>query len=140
MEALGHVSQATVLGNGWDRGAITICWHAKARRCIAVGTGPCVLSAQLRMNSAAANVEIIRRRLLENRMDTVFGLKPWNAFHILGPTFRRTSARPCITSRPILLVRLFEHTYFLARIVIMVQKEAGGSTGSLGPDTMACSL
>ena len=76
VEALGDVSQATVLEIGPGRGAITDLLARKARRLIAVELDR-VLSAQLRMKfSMHPNVEIIEGDILKIELDTVFGAKP----------------------------------------------------------------
>ena len=65
VEALGDVSEATVLEIGPGRGAITNLLARKARRLIAVELDR-VLSAQLRMKfSMRPNVEIIEGDILK---------------------------------------------------------------------------
>ncbi len=76
VEALGDVSEATVLEIGPGRGAITDLLARKARRLIAVEFDR-VLSAQLRMKfNMQPNVEIIEGDILTIELDTVFGAKP----------------------------------------------------------------
>ena len=76
VEALGDVSEATVLEIGPGRGAITDLLAGKARRLIAVELDR-VLSAQLRMKfNMQNNVEIIEGDILKIELDTVFGAKP----------------------------------------------------------------
>jgi len=72
VEALGDVSEATVLEIGPGRGAITDLLAGKARRLIAVELDR-VLSAQLRMKfNMQHNVEIIEGDILKIELDTVF--------------------------------------------------------------------
>ncbi len=125
VEALGDVSQATVLEIGPGRGAITDLLVKKARRLIAVELDR-VLSAQLRMKfSLQPNVEIIEGDFLKIELDTVFGLKP-GMLHT-GLSFSPEPARvvgnlPYYITSDILL-RLFEYHRYFSTIVIMVQKE-----------------
>src|SRR5947208_3729842 len=76
VDALGDVSQATVLEIGPGRGALTSMLAARAARVIAVELDR-VLAAQLRMKcSGYCNVEIIEGDFLKIELDTVFGPKP----------------------------------------------------------------
>ena len=125
VEALGDVSQATVLEIGPGRGAITELLARRARRLIAVELDR-VLSAQLRMNfSLYPNVEIIEGDFLKIELDTVFGAKPGSVR--TGLNFTPEPARvignlPYYITSDILLRLLENHRYF-STIVIMVQKE-----------------
>jgi 16S rRNA (adenine1518-N6/adenine1519-N6)-dimethyltransferase len=125
VEALGDVSEATVLEIGPGRGAITDILAQKARRLIAVELDR-VMSAQLRMNfSMQPNVEIIEGDVLKVEMDTVFGAKPGSLR--TGLNFAPEPARvvgnlPYYITSDILLRLLQYHRYF-STIVIMVQKE-----------------
>jgi len=125
VQALGDVSQATVLEIGPGRGAITDLLVRKARRLIAVELDR-VLSAQLRMKfNLHPNVEIIEGDILKIELDTVFGLKP-GMLHT-GLNFSPEPARvvgnlPYYITSDILL-RLFEYHRYFSTIVIMVQKE-----------------
>lgn len=137
VEALGDVSQATVLEIGPGRGAITDLLARRARRLIAVELDR-VMSAQLRMKfNMHPNVEIIEGDILKIELDTVFGLKP-GMLHT-GLTFAPEPARvignlPYYITSDILL-RLLEYHRYFSTIVVMVQKEvadrlaasAGGS-------------
>lgn len=125
VEALGDVSQATVLEIGPGRGAITELLARKARRLIAVELDR-VLSAQLRMQfNMRPNVEIIEGDILTIELNTVFGLKP-GMLHT-GLNFAPEPARAVgnlpyyITSD--ILLRLLEYNRYFSTIVIMVQKE-----------------
>jgi 16S rRNA (adenine1518-N6/adenine1519-N6)-dimethyltransferase len=125
VEALGDVSEATVLEIGPGRGAITDILAQKARRLIAVELDR-VMSAQLRMKfSMQPNVEIIEGDVLKVEMDTVFGAKPGSLR--TGLNFAPEPARvvgnlPYYITSDILLRLLQYHRYF-STIVIMVQKE-----------------
>ena len=125
VEALGDVSEATVLEIGPGRGAITGMLARKARRLIAVELDR-VMSAQLRMEfNMQPNVEIIDGDILTIELNTVFGLKP-GILHT-GLTFAPEPARvignlPYYITSDILL-RLLEYHRYFSTIVIMVQKE-----------------
>ena len=137
VEALGDVSEATVLEIGPGRGAITDLLARKARRLIAVELDR-VMSAQLRMKfNMHSNVEIIEGDILTIELDTVFGAKPGSVR--TGLNFTPEPARvignlPYYITSDILL-RLFAYHRYFSTIVIMVQKEvadrlaasAGGS-------------
>src|SRR5208337_1351229 len=76
VEALGNLSEATVLEIGPGRGALTDLLAPKSRRLIAVELDR-VLSAQLRMKfSMQHNVEIIEGDILKIELGTIFGAKP----------------------------------------------------------------
>jgi 16S rRNA (adenine1518-N6/adenine1519-N6)-dimethyltransferase len=125
VEALGDVSEATVLEIGPGRGAITDLLARKARRLIAVEIDR-VLSAQLRMKfNMQPNVEIIEGDFLKIELDTVFGAKPGSLR--TGLNFAPEPARvvgnlPYYITSDILL-RLLEYHRYFSTIVIMVQKE-----------------
>ena len=125
VEALGEVSEATVLEIGPGRGAITELLARKARRLIAVELDR-VLSAQLRMKfNMQPNVEIIEGDILKIELDTVFGAKPGSLRS--GLNFAPEPARvvgnlPYYITSDILL-RLLEYNRYFSTIVVMVQKE-----------------
>ena len=125
VEALGDVSNATVLEIGPGRGAITDLLARKSRRLIAVEFDR-VLSAQLRMKfSMQPNVEIIEGDILKIELDTVFGAKPGSLR--TGLNFAPEPARvignlPYYITSDILL-RLLEYHRYFSTIVLMVQKE-----------------
>src|SRR5207244_11165855 len=76
VEALGDVSQGTVLEVGPGRGIITSLLAPRTRRVIAIELDR-VLAAQLRMKFALrANVEIIEGDILAIDFSTLFGRKP----------------------------------------------------------------
>jgi 16S rRNA (adenine1518-N6/adenine1519-N6)-dimethyltransferase len=125
VDALGDVSEATVLEIGPGRGAITDLLARKSRRLIAVELDR-VLSAQLRMKfSMQPNVEIIEGDILTIELDTVFGAKPGSLR--TGLNFAPEPARvlgnlPYYITSDILL-RLLEYHRYFSTIVLMVQKE-----------------
>lgn len=125
VDALGDISQSTVLEIGPGKGALTSLLARKARRLIAIELDR-VLAAQLRMQfSLAPNVEIIEADILAVDFDSLFGPKPGSTrpglefkperVHVVGnlPYY--------ITSE--LLLRLFEYRKYFDVIVVMVQKE-----------------
>src|SRR5215468_11741017 len=76
VDALGDVSQGTVLEIGPGRGVLTSLLARRARRLIAVETDR-VLAAQLRMKfSVTPNVEIIEGDILAVDFNSLFGPKP----------------------------------------------------------------
>lgn len=125
VEALGDVSESTVLEIGPGRGVLTALLARRARRLIAIETDR-VLAAQLRMNfSLTPNVEIIEGDILAIDFDTIFGPKP-------GSTRPGISQQPeparvvgnlpyFITSD--ILLRLFQVRKYIESIVFMVQRE-----------------
>jgi len=125
VDALGDVSDATVLEIGPGRGAITDLLARKSRRLIAVELDR-VLSAQLRMKfSMQPNVEIIEGDILTIELDTVFGAKPGSLR--TGLNFAPEPARvignlPYYITSDILL-RLLEYHRYFSTIVLMLQKE-----------------
>ena len=125
VDALGDVSDATVLEIGPGRGSITDLLARKSRRLIAVELDR-VLSAQLRMKfSMQPNVEIIEGDILKIELDTVFGAKPGSLR--TGLNFAPEPARvignlPYYITSDILL-RLLEYHRYFSTIVLMVQKE-----------------
>ena len=125
VEALGDLSQATVLEIGPGRGALTSLLAARGRRIIAVELDR-VMSAQLRMKfSTYSNVEVIEGDVLKIELDTVFGPKPG----MLRPGMEFTPEPAYvvgnlpyyITSE--ILLRLLEYHRYFSTIVVMVQKE-----------------
>jgi 16S rRNA (adenine1518-N6/adenine1519-N6)-dimethyltransferase len=125
VDALGNISQRTVLEIGPGRGALTSLLAARARRVIAVELDR-VLAAQLRMNFALVeNVEIIEGDILAIDFQTLFGPKPGLArpgieqkpepVHVVGnlPYF--------ITSD--ILLRFFAYRRYFESLVLMVQRE-----------------
>jgi len=125
VDALGDISQNTVLEIGPGRGALTSLLARKARRLIAVELDR-VLSAQLRMKfSLTPNVEIIEADILALDFDSIFGPKPGSTRPGLELTPERVhvvgNLPYYITSE--LLLRLFAYRKYFDLLVVMVQKE-----------------
>jgi 16S rRNA (adenine1518-N6/adenine1519-N6)-dimethyltransferase len=125
VEALGNISQSTVLEIGPGRGELTSLLVRRARRVIAVETDR-VLAAQLRMNfSLVPNIEIIEGDILAVDFNTLFGPKPGTTRPGMDLTFERVRVLgnlPYFITSDILL-RLFEFRHLFESIVLMVQKE-----------------
>jgi 16S rRNA (adenine1518-N6/adenine1519-N6)-dimethyltransferase len=125
VEALGDLSQSTVLEIGPGRGALTSLLARRARRVIAVETDR-VLAAQLRMKfSLTPNLEIIEGDILAVDFHTLFGPKPGSMRPGLEETVepaRVVGNLPYFLTSDILL-RLFEYRKYFETIVLMVQKE-----------------
>lgn len=125
VEALGDISQSTVLEIGPGRGALTSILVRKARRVIAVETDR-VLAAQLRMHfSLTPNIEIIEGDILAIDLDTLFGPKPGSTRPGMEQAPERVRVAgnvPYFITSEILL-RLFEYRKYFETIVLMVQKE-----------------
>ena len=125
VDALGDVSQSTVLEIGPGRGILTSPLANKARRLIAVELDR-VLAAQLRLRfGMSRNVEILEADILSIDLDSLFGPKPG-----LGQPGIEFKPQPVkvvgnlpyyITSD--ILLRLFEFSKYFESIVIMVQRE-----------------
>jgi 16S rRNA (adenine1518-N6/adenine1519-N6)-dimethyltransferase len=125
VEALGDISQSTVLEIGPGRGVLTTLLARRARRLIAIETDR-VLAAQLRMNfSLTPNVEIIEGDILAIDFDTIFGPKPGSTRpginHQPEPA-RVVGNLPYFITSDILL-RLFHFRKYIESIVLMVQRE-----------------
>jgi 16S rRNA (adenine1518-N6/adenine1519-N6)-dimethyltransferase len=133
VNALGDISQSTVLEIGPGRGALTAILARRARRLIAVELDR-VLSAQLRMQfSLTPNVEIIEADILSVDINSIFGPKPGTSrpglefiperAHVVGnlPYY--------ITSD--LLLRLFEYRKYFDLLVVMVQYGLLSATAQL---------
>jgi 16S rRNA (adenine1518-N6/adenine1519-N6)-dimethyltransferase len=125
VEALGDISQATVLEIGPGRGALTSLLARTARRVIAIEKDR-VLAAQLRMGfSLKANIEIIEGDFLAVDFDTLFGPKPGSTRPGIEPRYERVHVignLPYFITSDILL-RLFRYRKHLETMVLMVQKE-----------------
>lgn len=125
VDALGDVSQSTVLEIGPGRGILTSHLARRARRLIAVELDR-VLAAQLRLKfGMARNVEIIEGDVLSVDFDSLFGPKPG-----LGRPGMELKPQPVkvvgnlpfyITSE--ILLRLFDFAKYFDSLVIMVQRE-----------------
>jgi 16S rRNA (adenine1518-N6/adenine1519-N6)-dimethyltransferase len=125
VEALGDISQSTVLEIGPGRGMLTSLLARRARRLIAVELDR-VLAAQLRLKfGMTRNVEIIEGDILAIDFNSLFGLKP--GLGRPGIDLQLEPARVVgnlpyyITSE--ILLRLLEYSKYFESIVIMVQRE-----------------
>ena len=124
VDALGDLSQRTVLEIGPGRGALTALLARRARRVIAVELDR-VLSAQLRMNLTADNVEIIEGDILAVDFQTLFGPKPGSTRPGLNQKpepVRVVGNIPYFITSDILL-RLWENRRYFDTLVLMVQRE-----------------
>lgn len=125
VDALGDVSESTVLEIGPGRGILTSLLAKRARRLIAVEVDR-VLAAQLRLKfGMARNVEILEADVLAVDFDSLFGPKP--GLGQPGMEFKPQPVRvvgnlPYYITSDILL-RLFQYSKYFESIVIMVQKE-----------------
>ena len=127
IDALGDVSESTVLEIGPGRGILTSLLAPRTRRLIAIELDR-VLAAQLRMKFALRpNVEIIEGDVLAIDFSTLFGPKPGSTRP--GMEFKPEPAHVVgnlpyhITSE--ILLRLFGLRQYFETIVIMVQREVG---------------
>jgi len=125
VEALGDISEGTVLEIGPGRGALTSALAKRARRLIAIEIDR-VLAAQLRMNfSQEPNVEIIEGDVLAIDFHTLFGPRPGSTRPGLNhqpEAVRVVGNLPYFITSDILL-RLFEYRQYFEIIVLMVQRE-----------------
>ena len=125
VDALGDISESTVLEIGPGGGALTASLVKRARRVIAIETDR-VLAAQLRMNfSLTPNIEVIEGDILAIDLDTIFGPRPG----MTRPGMEHAPERvrvvgnlPYFITSDILL-RLFQYRKYFELIVLMVQKE-----------------
>jgi 16S rRNA (adenine1518-N6/adenine1519-N6)-dimethyltransferase len=124
-DALGDISQSTVLEIGPGRGILTSLLAKQARRLIAVELDR-VLAAQLRLRFGMfPNVEIIEADILSIDFDSLFGPKP--GLGRPGIEFKPTPAKVIgnlpyyITSE--ILLRLLDYSKYFETLVIMVQRE-----------------
>lgn len=125
VDAVGDVSESTVLEIGPGKGILTTALAKNARRLIAVELDR-VLAAQLRLKFGMyRNVEVIEADVLAVDIDSLFGPKP--GFGRPGIELKPEPAKvvgnlPYYITSDILL-RLFEFSKYFESIVIMVQKE-----------------
>ncbi len=125
VDALGDVSQITVLEIGPGRGALTSLLAKRVRRLIAIELDR-VLAAQLRMKFAAyPNVEIIEGDILAIDFHSLFGPKPGTARPGLAqaPDHVRVVGNLPYYATSNILLRLFEFRQYFQSMVIMVQRE-----------------
>jgi len=124
-DALGDVSQSTVLEIGPGRGVITSLLAKRARRLIAVEIDR-VLAAQLRLKfGMTQNVEVIEADILSIDFDSLFGPKPGlgrPGMELKPNPVRVVGNLPYFITSDILL-RLFDFARYFDMIVIMVQRE-----------------
>ena len=125
VDALGDVSQSTVLEIGPGRGVLTSLLAKKARRLIAVELDR-VLAAQLRLRFGMfPNVEVIEADILSIDFDSLFGPKP--GLSRPGIEFRPQPAKvvgnlPYYITSDILL-RLFDYPKYFETLLVLVQRE-----------------
>lgn len=125
VDALGDVSQGTVLEIGPGRGILTSLLARRARRLIAVELDR-VLAAQLRLKfGMARNVEIIEADILAVDFDSLFGPKPGMGrpgIELKPESVKVVGNLPYYITSDILL-RLFDFAKYFESAVIMVQRE-----------------
>ena len=125
VDALGDVSESTVLEIGPGKGIITSLLAKRARRLIAVELDR-VLAAQLRLRFGMyRNVEIIEADVLSVDIESLFGPKPGlgrPGIEIKPQPAKVVGNLPYYITSDILL-RLFQFSKYFESIVIMVQKE-----------------
>jgi 16S rRNA (adenine1518-N6/adenine1519-N6)-dimethyltransferase len=125
VDALGDLSQSTVLEIGPGRGILTSLLVPRARRVIAVEIDR-VLAAQLRLKFAMArNVEILEADILAIDFDSLFGPKPGlgrPGIELKPDPAKVVGNLPYYITSDILL-RLFEYAKYFETMVIMVQRE-----------------
>ena len=132
VDALGDVSQSTVLEIGPGRGVLTSLLAKRARRLIAIELDR-VLAAQLRMKFALyPNIEVIEGDVLAIDFSTLFGPRPGSSRPGLVQT---PEPVPVVGNLPYyitseILLRLFESRQCFSTIVIMVQKEVADRLGA----------
>jgi 16S rRNA (adenine1518-N6/adenine1519-N6)-dimethyltransferase len=125
VDALGDISQNTVLEIGPGRGVLTSLLAKRVRRLIAVELDR-VLAAQLRLRFGMfSNVEVIEADILSIDFDSLFGPKP--GLRRPGIEFRPEPVKvignlPYYITSDILL-RLFDYSKYFESIVILVQRE-----------------
>src|ERR1700674_5202438 len=125
VDALGDVSQNTVLEIGPGRGVLPSPLGKRARRLIAVELDR-VLAAQLRLRFGMfPNVEVIEADILSIDFDSLFGPRP--GLRRPGIEFKPAPAKvignlPYYITSDILL-RLFDYSKYFETLVILVQSE-----------------
>jgi 16S rRNA (adenine1518-N6/adenine1519-N6)-dimethyltransferase len=125
VDALGDISQNTVLEIGPGRGVLTSLLVNRVRRLIAVELDR-VLAAQLRLRFGMfSNIEVIEADILSIDFDSLFGPKP--GLRRPGIAFQPEPVKvignlPYYITSDILL-RLFDYSKYFETIVILVQRE-----------------
>jgi 16S rRNA (adenine1518-N6/adenine1519-N6)-dimethyltransferase len=125
VEALGDISQSTVLEIGSGRGVLTSLLARRARRLIGIELDR-VMAAQLRMQFALyPNVEIIEGDVLAIDFTTLFGPKPGASRPglVQAPEQVRVVGNLPYYITSDILLHLFSFRQCFETIVIMVQKE-----------------
>ena len=125
VDALGDVTNRTVIEIGPGRGVLTRLLVARAKRVIGIELDR-VLAAQLRMNNATRpNLEILESDFLTAEFPSIVGRRP-GPLHDLRPTQPETvdviGNLPYYITSDIVL-RILELHPNIKRAVIMVQKE-----------------
>ena len=126
VEALGDISQETVIEIGPGRGALTEILLRRAGRLITIELDH-VLAAQMRLKySRLTNLEVVEGDFLRIEIPTLLGHKP-------GLLTDRTPGSPVKTARVIgnipyyitsdILLKLFDCHQHFDRFVLMMQKE-----------------
>src|SRR6202162_1005209 len=125
VDALGDISQNTVLEIGPGRGILTSLLAKRVRRLIAVELDR-VLAAQLRLRFGMfSNVEVIEADILSIDFDSLFGPKPGlrrPAIEFKPEPVKVIGNLPYYITSDILL-RLFDYSKYFETIVILVQRE-----------------
>jgi 16S rRNA (adenine1518-N6/adenine1519-N6)-dimethyltransferase len=125
VDALGDVSQYTVLEIGPGRGVLTSLLAKRVRRLIAVELDR-VLAAQLRLRFGMfPNVEVIEADILSIDFDSLFGPKPGlrrPGIQLKPEPVKVIGNLPYYITSGILL-RLFDYAKYFETIVILVQRE-----------------
>ncbi len=125
VDALGDVSQNTVLEIGPGRGVLTSLLAKRVRRLIAVELDR-VLAAQLRLRFGMfPNVEVIEADILSIDFDSLFGPKPGlrrPGIQLKPEPVKVIGNLPYYITSGILL-RLFDYAKYFETIVILVQRE-----------------
>ena len=125
VDALGDISQSTVLEIGPGRGILTEQLAKGARRLIAVEMDR-VLAAQLRLKFGMyRNIEIIEGDVLSIDIDSLFGPKPGlgrPGIELKPEPVKVVGNLPYYITSDIVL-RLFEFAKYFDCMVIMVQRE-----------------
>jgi len=125
VDALGDISQRTVIEIGPGRGVLTGLLIARAKRVIGIELDR-VLAAQLRMNYATKpNLEVLESDFVTAEFPSILGRRP-GPLHDLRPTQPDTvdviGNLPYYITSDIVL-RILKLHQNIARAVIMVQKE-----------------
>ncbi len=123
VEALGDLSQSTVVEIGPGRGALTELLAQRARRLIAVEIDR-LLAAQLGLRYARQeNVEIVEADILSVDLSSLIGIEPSQLVpRRVGGKAIVVGNLPYYITSPILM-RLFAFADRIERIVILVQRE-----------------